>query len=164
MSLSILVSPLHVYVSSLSEPKKNIYTLSTQIVKKMNMFCFDHFAAWMFLVDMLSDGLATTKYKEKCDVGELPCYFWWLSMTFMLLPTLGFVFTVLMLARKQTRDIFQLIAYTFLAILYPILGASGIFVTCFNHFFCGENNKGQNLMMLPQFLFECIPQVRVLYF
>ena len=131
----------------------------------MNMFCcFDHFAAWMFLVDMLSDGLATTKYKEKCDVGELPCYFWWLSMTFMLLPTLGFVFTVLMLARKQTRDIFQLIAYTFLAILYPILGASGIFVTCFNHFFGGENNKGQNLMMLPQFLFECIPQVRFLYF
>ena len=130
----------------------------------MNMFCFDHFAAWMFLVDMLSDGLATTKYKEKCDVGELPCYFWWLSLTFMLLPTLGFVFTVLMLARKQTRDISQLIAYTFLAILYPILGASGIFVTCFNHFFGGENNKGQNLMMLPQFLFECIPQVRFLYF
>ena len=60
---------------------------SIQIEKKM--FCFDHFAAWMFLVDIVSDGLATTKYKEKCDVGELPCYFWWLSMTFMLLPTLG---------------------------------------------------------------------------
>ena len=66
-----------------------------------------------------------------------------------------------MLARKQTCEIFQLFGYAFVAILYPILGASGIFVTCFNNF-SGENtgNKGQNLMMLPQFLFECIPQVR----
>ena len=115
----------------------------------------------MFLVDMVSDGLATTKYKEKCDVGELPCYFWWLSMTFMLLPTLGFVCAVLMLARKQTNENFQLFGYAFLAIFYPILGASAIFVTCFKYF-SGENtdNKGQNLMMLPQFLFECIPQVK----
>ena len=122
------------------------------------MFCFDHFIAWLFLLDMVCDGLATAKYHDICYQRDT-CQYWWLSLLFIVLPTIIFICAILLIAIKQTKRIDHLVNYAILASFYPIIASLGIIITIINSF-CGRGtNQGQGLIMLPELLFEAIPQV-----
>ena len=127
------------------------------------MFCFDHFVAWLFLLDMVFDGLATAKFHNICYQRDI-CQYWWLSLSFMVLPTLIFICAILLIAIKQTKRIDHLVNYAILACFYPLMASLGIIITIINTF-CGRKgtNQGQSLIMLPEFLFEAIPQVKFIF-
>ena len=140
-----------------------IFCIWSKILFTPKMFCFDHFIAWLFLLDMICDGLATAKYHDICYQRDT-CQYWWLSLLFMVQPTIIFICAILLIAIKQTKRIDHLVNYAILACFYPLMASLGIIITIINTFCARKGtNQGQSLIMLPEFLFEAIPQVKFIF-
>ena len=46
-----------------------------------------HLLAWWMVGDIVLDVFTTLRYKEECEAGTLPCWYWMAGLLFLILPT-----------------------------------------------------------------------------
>ena len=122
--------------------------------------------ALLIVVDMVSDGLAVSTYKQGCDEDTLPCYFWISGAFFMVLPTL--VLTVAIAVWQYCHDLqwpWKIATILVFGLCYPFTTPAIAIFTKGKALLCGDtlnesvDKKAVSAYKLVEVVFEALPQV-----